>query len=64
MIEISKRGQITKTFDDALLPNICLQIAGGGWTASQTANAMRLQADVERDGVGKHKGVTVKKVAP
>ena len=64
MIEISKRGAPTKTFNDALLPNICLQICGGGWTASQTANAMLLQADVERDGVGKYKGVTVKKVAP
>ena len=64
MIEISKRGQPTKTFNDALLPNVCLQLTGGGWTASQTANAMLLQADVERDGVGKYKGVTVKKVAP
>lgn len=64
MIEISKRGQPTKTFNDALLPNICLQICGGGYTASQTANAMILQRDVERDGVGRYKGVTVKKVAP
>ena len=64
MIEISKRGQPTKTFNDALLPNVCLQLTGGGWTASQTAKAILLQADVERDGVGKYKGVTVKKVAP
>ena len=63
MIEISKRGTPTKTFNDALLPNICLQLTGGGYTASQTANAMILQRDVERDGVGKYKGVTVKKVA-
>ena len=64
MIEISKRGAPTKTFNDALLSHVCLQICGGGWTASQTANAMILQADVDRDGVGKYKGVTVKKVAP
>ena len=64
MIEISKRGTPTKTFKDEYLPHICLQICGGGYTASQTANAMILQRDVERDGVGKYKGVTVKKVAP
>ena len=64
MIEISKRGAPTICIRDELLSHICLQIVGGGWTASQTANAMILQADVERDGVGKYKGVTVKKVAP
>ena len=64
MIEISKRGTPTRTFDDAYLPDVCLQICGGGWTEKQTINAMLLQADVERDGVGKYKGVTVKKVAP
>ena len=62
MILIEKRGVLQRTLEDKFLPNICLQICGGGWTASQTANAMRLQADVERDGVGKLKGVTVKKV--
>ena len=63
MIEISKRGQPTRKLPDSMLPDVCLQICGGGYTASQTANAMLLQADVERDGVGKYKGVTVKKVA-
>ena len=64
MITVSKRGMPTRTFDDAYLPHVCLQICGGGWTEKQTINAMLLQADVERDGVGKYKGVTVKKVAP
>ena len=64
MIEISKRGTPTKTLRDEYLPHICLQICGGGYTAGQTAHAMLLQANVERDGVGKYKGVTVKKVAP
>ena len=63
MIEISKRGMCPRKLPDSMLPDVCLQIVGGGWTASQTANAMLLQADVERDGVGKYKGVTVKKVA-
>ena len=63
MIEISKRGAPTKTLPDEYLPHICLQICGGGYTAGQTANAMILQRDVDRDGVGKYKGVTVKKVA-
>lgn len=64
MITVEKRGTATKTFKDALLPDVCLQVCGGGYTASQTTNAMILQRDVERDGVGKYKGVTVKKVAP
>ena len=64
MIEISKRGTPTKTLRDEYLPHICLQICGGGYTAGQTTSAMILQRDVERDGVGKYKGVTVKKVAP
>ena len=63
MIEISKRGAPTICIRDELLSHICLQIVGGGYKAGQTANAMILQADVERDGVGKYKGVTVKKVA-
>jgi hypothetical protein len=64
MIEISKRGTPTVYIRDELLSHICLQVTGGGWTTQQTAKAMLLQADVERDGVGKFKGVTVKKVAP
>ena len=64
MIEISKRGAPTICLRDELLSHICLQICGGGYTAGQTTSAMILQRDVERDGVGKFKGVTVKKVAP
>ena len=64
MIEISKRGAPTIRIRDELLSHVCLQICGGGYAAGQTANAMILQRDVERDGVGKYKGVTVKKVAP
>ena len=63
MILIEKHGVLQRSVEDKYLPNVCLQICGG-WTASQTANAMILQADVERDGVVKYKGVTVKKVAP
>ena len=64
MITVEKRGTATKTFEDALLPDVCLQICGGGYTAGQTTSAMILQRDVDRDGVGKYKGVTVKKVSP
>ena len=64
MIEISKRGAPTICLRDELLSHICLQICGGGYSAGQTTSAMILQRDVERDGVGKFKGVTVKKVAP
>lgn len=64
MIEISKRGMCPRKLPDSMLPDVCLQVCGGGYTAGQTTSAMILQADVERDGVGKYKGVTVKKVAP
>ena len=64
MILIEKRGVLQRSVEDEYLPHICLQICGGGYTASQTANAMILQRDVEQDGVGKYKGVTVRKVAP
>ena len=64
MILIEKRGVLQRSVEYKFLPNVCLQLTGGGYTASQTANAMILQADVERDGVGKYKGVTVKKVVP
>ena len=64
MILIEKRGVLQRSVEDKYLPNVCLQICGGGDTEKQTINAMILQADVERDGVGKLKGVTVKKVAP
>ena len=69
MIEISKRGMCPRKLPDSMLPdsmlpNVCLQLCGGGYTAGQTTSAMILQRDVERDGVGKYKGVTVKKVAP
>ena len=64
MIEISKRGRCLWQFQDSMLPDLCLQICGGGYTASQTANAMILKSKVEQDGVGKYKGVTVKKVVP
>lgn len=64
MIEISKRGMCPRQFPDSMLPDVCLQICGGGYTAGQTANAMALQSQVEQDGVGKYKGVTIKKVVP
>ena len=64
MIEVSKRGMCQRKLPDSMLPDVCLQICGGGWTEKQIINAMILQADVDRYGVGKYKGVTVKKVAP
>ena len=62
MIEISKRGAPTIRIRDELLSHVCLQVCGGGYKAGQTTSAKILQRDVERDGVGKYKGVTVKKV--
>ena len=64
MIEISKRGHCSIKFPDSMLPDVCLQICGGGYTAGQTADAMAIQSQVERDGVAEYKGVTIKKVVP
>ena len=50
MILIEKRGVLQRSVEDEYLPHICLQICGGGYTASQTANAMILKSKVEQLG--------------
>ncbi len=51
-----------RDFPDHLLPNICLQIAGGGWSAKQTAKALELQAKVNETGKAKFKHITIEKL--
>ena len=65
MLRLTKNtpgATIVKTFPNSLLANICLQVAGGGWTAAQTAKAMCLQASVNRDGEVKIKNILIELV--
>ena len=50
---------ISRTFADDLLPHICLEVAGGGYTTKQTTVAMTLQAAVARDGTVKTRKATI-----
>ena len=49
MLTINKRN-IIRQFPDSLLPQICLQVCGGGYTTKQTADAMLLQSKVTERG--------------
>ena len=42
----SKNTGVVRVFDDKLLPEICLQLCGGGYNQTQVANAMLMQNDV------------------
>lgn len=59
MLRITHKDGRTVELPDKLLPNVCLQIAGGGWTSKQTAEAMRLQAELNEYGTVKFKSVTL-----
>lgn len=50
-------------FPDSLLANVCLQVAGGGWTQGQTIKAMTMQDALKRDGRVKVKNVLIEIVA-
>ena len=61
MIKITK-GNVSRMFKDQYLPNICLELAGGGYTAAQTAKAMVLQNKVLEKGKTKIGKVTLEKI--
>lgn len=50
-------------FPDNLLANVCLQVAGGGWTKAQTIKAMTMQDALKRDGRVKIKNVLIEMVS-
>lgn len=66
MILVSRRinSEIAyeSSFPDAILAEVCLEVAGGGYTANQTANAMQLRQQVEEHGTGKLGKTTITKV--
>ena len=48
-------------FPDEILAEVCLEVAGGGYSAGQTAAAMQLRQQVEETGKGKLGKTTVTK---
>jgi hypothetical protein len=49
-------------FADNLIANVCLQVAGGGWTKAQTIKAMTMQDALRRDGRVKVKNVLIETI--
>jgi hypothetical protein len=58
---INKEIAHQSSFPDAILAEVCLEVAGGGYTTGQTAAAMQLRQQVEEHGSGKLGKVTVTK---
>lgn len=48
-------------FPDEILAEVCLEVAGGGYSPGQTAAAMRLRQAVEETGSGRLGKTTVTK---
>lgn len=62
MIEVTKKGYKPVQLKDELLPALCLEICGGGYTPSSVANAMILQGKVNETGTASYKGVTLRRI--
>lgn len=56
MIKITK-GNNVMWVDEALLPQVCLQVCGGGWAPAQTANAIVMQRMLRDEGKARIKNV-------
>lgn len=59
MITINKGNQSTQVNQEKIA-NLCLELAGGGYTASQTAKAMQYQQQLLNGETIKAKGFTIK----
>ena len=59
MITVTTVKNVRRTFSDDQLPSVCLNVAGGGYTEAQTANAMITQDEVLRCGVAKINGFKI-----
>ena len=66
MILVSRRINTEKayesSFPDAILAEVCLEVAGGGYSVGQTAAAMQLRQQVEETGSGKLGKTTVSRL--
>ena len=59
MIKITTKSGVTRTFPDDKLAAICLELAGGGYTAAQTAKAMQYQDALTKEGTLKVRTMTI-----
>ena len=59
MIEVNK-GNAKQTLADDKLAAVCVELAGGGYTAQQTAKAMEYRQQLVDGKTIKAKGFTVK----
>jgi hypothetical protein len=48
-----------KEFTDNLIPKVCLEVAGGGYTVKQTAKAMLLQNKLLTTGKAIYKNISM-----
>ncbi len=63
MIKVTqKKTGLVKTFKDDLLPAICVEVCGGGYSVRSVKDACILQDKVRDTGRGTFKGTTVEKV--
>ncbi len=63
MITLTAKGRETRQFSNDLAAEICLQLAGGGWTTKQTTNATIALSQLNTLGETKIGKVTVTKDA-
>lgn len=61
MIVVTK-GKARAEFPDHLLAEVCLQVCGGGWATSQTANALIMQHTLRDTGKARIKNVRLELV--
>lgn len=59
MIRVKFRDGSERTFADKLMPNVCLQLCGGGYSTSQTARAMTLQSELAEKKAANLKGIVI-----
>lgn len=60
MISVTHRksGQ-TRVFKDDMLERICLEVAGGGWTAAQTKKGLVILHTLRDKGIFKNKDAII-----
>jgi hypothetical protein len=58
-ITVTKKPNFQTKHPIDALAAVCLQVCGGGYTASQTAQAMQLQSKVRTAGKATKNGITI-----
>lgn len=61
MITVTYRDKSTKQLSDEDLPRFLVELAGGGWTESQTRKSIELNHALFDHGKVRYKGVTMER---